>query len=49
MDVELYNLLNLKNEYIKWADLLHADTNLGKIKVSLIIIGWTCSKICKTF
>ena len=49
MDVELYNLLNLKNEYIKWADLLHADTNLGKIKFSLIIIGWTCSKICKTF
>ena len=23
-----------------WADFLHADTNSGKLKVTLIIIGW---------
>ena len=29
---------------MKWADFLHADTNLGKLKVTLIIIGWVWSK-----
>ena len=27
----LWTLLYLKNEFMKWADLLHADTNLGKL------------------
>ena len=27
------------------ADFLHADTNLGKIKVTLMSIGWAWSKI----
>ena len=40
----LQNLLYLKNELMKWADFLHADTNLGKLKVTLIILGWACSK-----
>ena len=25
---------------MKWGDFLHGDTNLGKLKVTLIIIGW---------
>ena len=32
---------------MKWADFLHADTNLGKLKVTLIIIGFTLSKLGK--
>ena len=27
------------------ADFLHADSNLGKLKVTLIIIGWAWSKM----
>ena len=38
-------LLYLKNEPMNWADLLHADTNLWKLKVTLIIIGWVWSKM----
>ena len=34
-----------KNELMNWADFLHADTNLGKLKVTLIIIGWAWSKM----
>ena len=30
---------------MKWADLLHADTDLGKPEVTLIIIGWVWSKM----
>ena len=30
---------------MKWDNFLHADTNLGKLKVTLIIIGRACSKI----
>ena len=35
----------------EWIDelgwFLHADTNLGKVKVTLIIIGWAWSKMGK--
>ena len=30
----------LRNELMKWADFFHADTNLGKLRVTLVIIGW---------
>ena len=29
------------------SDFLHADTNLGKLKITLIIIGWAWSEICE--
>ena len=32
----------------KWADALHADTNLGKINVTLVIVGWVCLKMDET-
>ena len=32
--------LSIKNELIKSGDLFHADTNLRKLKVTLIIGGW---------
>ena len=35
----------LNNEVMNWADFLHVDTNLGKLKVTIIIIGWAWSKI----
>ena len=38
-------MLNLKSESVNWADFLHADTNLWKLKVTLIIIGWVWSKM----
>ena len=31
------------------SDFLHADTNLGKIKVTLIIIGWVWSTMVRPF
>ena len=34
---------------MKWADFLHVDKNLGKLNVDLIIIGWVCLKMGKTF
>ena len=34
---------------MKWPEFLHADTNLGKLNVYLIIVGWVCSKMAKTF
>ena len=34
----------LKNELMKSADFFNVDTNLGKLKVSLIVIGWAWSK-----
>ena len=43
--LEHLNLLYLKNELLKWADFLHTDANLGKLEVTLIIIGWTWSKM----
>ena len=33
------------NWWMNWADFLHADTNLWKLKVTLIIIGWVWSKL----
>ena len=30
---------------MKWADFLHADASLGKLKVTLIIMGWAWSEI----
>ena len=32
---------------MNWAPLLHADANLGKLKVTLIIIEWVWSKTSK--
>ena len=29
-----------KDQLMKWADFLYADANLGKLKVTLIIIGY---------
>ena len=29
-----------QNRLIKWVDFLHADTNLGKLKFTLLIFGW---------
>ena len=29
-------------------DFLHSDTNLGKLSLNLIIIGWVCSKMGET-
>ena len=37
--LEFQNLLYHKDQLMKWADFLHADTNLGKLKVTLIIIS----------
>ena len=39
------NLLYLKSEPMSWAHLLDADTNLWKLKLTLIIIGWVWSKM----
>ena len=39
------NLLHLKSEPMSWAHLLDADTNLWKLKLTLIIIGWVWSKM----
>ena len=35
----------LKSAVSWWADVLYADTNQRKLKVTLIIIGWTWSKL----
>ena len=32
---------------MKWANFLHADTNIGKLKATLIIIWWVWSKMGK--
>ena len=32
-----------------WADVLHADIHLGKLKVTLIIVGWAWSKMGKAW
>ena len=32
-------LLYLNNESIIWANFLQADTNLGKLKVTSVIVG----------
>ena len=32
-------MLYLKSELMKRADIFHADTNLGKLRVTLITIG----------
>ena len=41
-------IVDLKNELMNWADFLHADTNLWKLKVTLMITGWVWSKMGKT-
>ena len=45
----LYNLLYLKNELINGADFLHAHTQSGKLKITLIIIGCIWSNMVQTF
>ena len=30
---------------MEWPIFLHANTNLGKVNVNLIIIWWVCSKM----
>ena len=37
--LELQNLLYHKDRLMKWADFLYTDTNLVKLKVTLIIIS----------
>ena len=32
---------------MKWADFLHADINLLKLKITLVIIGWVWSEMGK--
>ena len=34
---------------MKWSYFLYADTNLGKLNVNLMIIGWVCLKMGETF
>ena len=41
----ILNLLYVKNESINWADFLHAGTNLQKLKLALISIGWVWSEM----
>ena len=38
-------LLYHKNELIESADFSHVDTNLGKLRVILIVRGWAWSKM----
>ena len=45
----LYNWLYLKTEQIESIDFLHAGTNSGKLKVDLIILGRTLSKMAVAF
>ena len=33
-------MLYLKNKLRNWAEFLHANTNSGKLKVTLVVIGW---------
>ena len=33
------------NEWMNWADFLHADANSGKLRITLIIFGWLWSKM----
>ena len=45
-------MLPLKIELMQRADTLifaAADTNLGRLKITLIIIGWGWSKMGKTY
>ena len=37
------------DELKDWIDLLYADANLGKLNVTLIIIGWDWSKMGVAF
>ena len=38
-------LLFCNNEWMKWTDFLHIDANSGKLKITLIIFGWSWSKL----
>ena len=42
-------MLYRKDGLMKLANFLHADKNLGKLKVTLIIIGSAWSKMVKAF
>ena len=35
----LKSAVDYKDKFMKWTDFLYADTNLGKLKVTLIIIS----------
>ena len=37
-------VVDLKNESMNWADFLHADTNLSKLKFTLMITEWVGQK-----
>ena len=45
----IYIYIYPENKLIKLAEFLHADTNLGMLNVSLIIIGWGHPKMAKIF
>ena len=45
--VGLRTLKSAVSQPMNWADFLHADTNLWKLKITLIIIGWVWSKMGK--
>ena len=45
--VALRTLKSAVSQPMNWADFLHADTNLWKLKITLIIIGWVWSKMGK--
>ena len=42
-------IIYLKNELEKSGEFLNAETNLEKLNVNLIIIGWVCSKMGEIF
>ena len=47
--IYIYIYIYPENKLMKWAEFLHADTNLGMLNVSLIIIGWGHPKMAKIF
>ena len=47
--IYIYIYIYPENKLMKLAEFLHADTNLGMLNVSLIIIGWGHPKMAKIF
>ena len=41
--------MSIFNEWINLAEFLHANTYLRKLKVTLIVIGWTLSNMGVSF
>ena len=41
----LQNWLNLKSELMEYTDFVHADTSIGKLKVTYAIFGWVWLKM----